>query len=520
MRSKRFLSGALLAYLYQGGMMVAGIFLTPFYLRVLGAADYGIWLVGLQVLNFLLLCDLGVVAVLPRDVGQAHGRELAGEGPHELELLVGRSAKIVVLQTMLVALVALVLFLFRPGATATSGLRAPMALVLLTFALTYPLRMTHAILTGLQDLKFLGQLRIWLWVLSVGVTVTMLLFGAGFLALASGWCVQEAGGNLGAVWRLRRIRPDLLHSQIWKNTGAFQWRWLARGLWVSLGQTAGSLIGGVDLMIIARAFGPATVVIYSCTGKLVQVLQQQPQVLASTALSGLSQMRTSESRDRIRKAATCLTQAMVFVGGAIFCIVLPLNQQFVAHWTGPRYFGGLALTVLFLANFIIRLIDYTLALALFAFGYEKLTAIRALIDGVLSVSLASILVRPLGLTGVILGFVCGALLVSLPMDLYLFARDFEISIMSAIRPYVPYLWRLTVVGCGAYAILGKIALPNLFAVMLVASAIGLVYLTVALPYVFKTELGEYIRTVAPGFRLARLFSLWKPAPVSSTPIEK
>ena len=514
MRSKKFLSGAFLAYLYQGSMMAAGIFLTPFYLRVLGAHDYGIWLVGLQVLNFLLLCDLGVVAVMPRDVGQAHGRELAGEGSGQLELLVGRSAKIVVLQSLLVCLAALVLFLFRPG--AASGLRAPMGLILLTFSLTYPLRMTHAILTGLQDLKFLGQLRIWLWVLGVSVTVTMLFFGAGFLALASGWCLQEAGGNLGAVLRLRRIRPDLLRSGIWRNTGAFQWRWLARGMWVSLGQTASSLLGGVDLLIIARVFGPATVVIYSCTGKLVQVLQQQPQVLASTALSGLSQMKTSESRDRIRKAATCLTQAMIFIGGAIFCIVLPLNQQFVAHWTGPRYFGGIALTVLFLMNFLARLIDYTLALALFAFGYEKLAAIRALADGLLSVTLAAILVRPLGLPGVILGFVCGALLVSLPMDLYLFAREFEISVLSAARPYVPYLWRLGVVGCGAFAVLSKIALPNLLTVILVACAIGLVYLIVALPYVLRSELGEYIRSVAPGARSLRLLGWWKPAPVSSS----
>lgn len=514
MRSQKFLSGAFFAYLYQGGMMAAGIFLTPFYLRVLGAHDYGIWLVGLQVLNFLLLCDLGVIAVMPRDVGQAHGRELAGEGSQALELLVGRSAKIVMLQTMLVGLVALVLFLFRPG--ATSGLRAPMGLILLTFSLTYPLRMTHAILTGLQDLKFLGQLRIWLWVLGVSVTVTMLFFGAGFLALACGWCLQEAGSNLGAAWRLRRIRPDLLRSGIWRNTGAFEWRWIARGMWVSLGQTASSLLGGVDLMIIARAFGPATVVIYSCTGKLVQVLQQQPQILASTALSGLSQMKTSESRDRIQKAATCLTQAMIFIGGAIFCVVLPLNGQFIDHWTGPRYFGGIALTVLFLVNFIARLIDYTLALALFAFGYEKLAAIRALMDGVLSVSLASILVRPLGLPGVVLGFVCGALLVTLPMDLYLFAREFDISILSAVRPYVPYLWRIGAVGCGAFAILGKMVLPNLLAVMAVASAIGLVYLIVALPYVLKSDLGEYIRSVAPRFWSMRPFSWWKPAPVSSS----
>jgi hypothetical protein len=45
-RSKTFLSGVTLAYLYLGSMMVVGLSLIPFCLRQLGAHDYGVWLVG------------------------------------------------------------------------------------------------------------------------------------------------------------------------------------------------------------------------------------------------------------------------------------------------------------------------------------------------------------------------------------------------------------------------------------------------------------------------------------------
>src|SRR5580658_8754719 len=120
-RSRRFLSGAAFSYLYQACVAIVGIWLTPFYLRVLGAHDYGIWLVGLQVLSFLLLCDMGVIAVIPRDVAHANGREPSGGGPHWLPMFVPRPAKIVLPQTILMGLVALALFLFRPG--AASGLR-------------------------------------------------------------------------------------------------------------------------------------------------------------------------------------------------------------------------------------------------------------------------------------------------------------------------------------------------------------------------------------------------------------
>jgi O-antigen/teichoic acid export membrane protein len=499
-RSRRFLSGAAFSYLYQACVAVVGIWLTPFYLRVLGAHDYGIWLVGLQVLGILLLCDLGVIAVLPRDVAHANGRELSGSDPDELPMLIASTAKIVLPQTILVALVALALFFFRPS--AASGLRGPVALVLLTFVVTYPFRMFPAVLQGLQEIKFLGQLRICLWAVSAGITVLLLFLGARFYALAWGWCFLESGSNVGALVRLYVIRPDLLRARTWNTVGAFQWRWLTRGLWVSIGQITNTFTSGLDLLIIAPVLGPATVVVYSCTGKLVQVLQNQPQSLASYALPGLSQMKAAESRERIRTAATCLTQAMVLVGGAIFCVVLPLNQQFVHLWTGSRYFGGLTLTILFLVNFVARLIDYTLAMALFAFGYEKPYAVRSMLDGVVSATLAIILVGPLGLQGVLLGFTCGALLVAIPIDLYLFAREFEVSVLECVRPYFPYLWRFTIVGCVALPIVALIEIPNLFVLVITASAIGLIYLLLAFPYVRRSELGGYIRAAVAGYRTA------------------
>lgn len=497
-RTKSFISGAFFAYLYQGCAMLLGLWLTPLYLRVLGAHDYGVWLVGLQILTFLLLCDLGVIGVLPRDVAHANGRELSEPQSQDLQILIGRTTKIVLVQTLLVGLVALLLFLFRPG--AATGLRGPVSLVLLTFVVTYPARIYPAILQGLQDLKFLGQLRMWLWGLSAALTIFLLLTGAGFYALAAGWCLQEVGANLVPAFRLRRMRPDLASLHTWSMTGPFKWRWLTRGLWASLGQTASSLIGGTDLVIIAHAMGPVTVVVYSCTAKLVQVLQNQPQALASNAVPGLSHMKTSEPRDRIRTTATCLAQAMILVAGAVFCVVFALNHQFVNLWTGPRYFGGVALTMLLLVNFMARLLDYTLALALFAFGHEKLYAIRAVLDGLISVSLASVLVRFMGLQGVVIGFMCGALLVAIPMDLYLFAREFEVTILQAMQPYVASLWRIVAVGTAAFFILRRIDIPNLPALMAAGAGVLLVYLLVIVPHVRGSELAGYIQTATAGFR--------------------
>src|ERR1700693_2675080 len=115
-RTRSFLNGALFAYLYQGSAMMIGLWLTPFYIRTLGPKDYGIWLVGMQVLAMLMLCDFGVLAVIPRDVGRRRGLDLRRAGSLDLTLIIGQTTKVVLVQTLLIALVSLGLMVFRPAA--------------------------------------------------------------------------------------------------------------------------------------------------------------------------------------------------------------------------------------------------------------------------------------------------------------------------------------------------------------------------------------------------------------------
>jgi O-antigen/teichoic acid export membrane protein len=489
-RSRSFLSGALFSYVYQASLMLVGLWLTPFYIHTLGERDYGIWLVGLQVLNFLLLCDFGVIVVTPRDVAQASGVEHAELGSGEVARVVGQTLKVVLVQTVVVAVAALVLFFLRPAHDA--ALRGPVGLILAVFVISYPLRIFPAVLQGLQDYKFLGQLRLALWSISTVIMVAMLVLGARFYALACGWCLQQMAHDLVAFVHLRKSRPDLVSVEVWHKAGPLQWRWFARGFWVNVNQVAVALSAGSDLLIVGRAISAATVVVYSSTNKLIAVLQNQPQILASVALPGLSHMKASESRERTLQATTSLTQGMLLLAGAIACVILAANQQFVSLWLGAHFFGGLKLTAILLVTFLLRQVDYTLAVTLFAFGHEKWISIRALIDGVVSVALAFLLVGHWGMVGVAFGFFCGAAFVSVPADVWLLARTLEVSIPDLSRPYLPYLWRFAVTGCVALAVRNWFGAPNLLHLAITTSLVGVVYLLLMLPYVWTTPLRGYI----------------------------
>ena len=148
-RTRRFINGVSLGYAGQVLTIVVGLWLTPFLLGRVGAHDYGLWLVALQVLAYVALLDVGVVALLPRETAFATGRRaLTGDGT-ELPRLVGETARLVLWQTPAAALVAAAVWFSIPEEWA--ALRAPLGVALAAFVVLFPARVFQAVLQGLQD---------------------------------------------------------------------------------------------------------------------------------------------------------------------------------------------------------------------------------------------------------------------------------------------------------------------------------------------------------------------------------
>src|SRR5712675_2304735 len=150
-RTNRFLSGIGFGYASQVLTTLVAFWLTPFLLHRIGQRNYGLWLVGTQLLFYLALLDLGVVALLPRETAFATGRANSIKEASDLPLIIGHTVRLIIWQMPLVALVA---WFVMPS--DWEALRHPIAVVLLAFVLTFPLRIFAAVLHGLQDHAFLG----------------------------------------------------------------------------------------------------------------------------------------------------------------------------------------------------------------------------------------------------------------------------------------------------------------------------------------------------------------------------
>jgi O-antigen/teichoic acid export membrane protein len=392
--------------------MLVGLWVTRLLLARLGAHDYGLWLVTLQILGYLALADVGVVALLPRETAYAAGRHDPGSDS-ELRQLTSRTIRLVLWQLPFVALAAATVWLWVPESWA--GLRGPLAGVLIAFVALFPLRVLPALLQGMQNLAFVGLAQLAGWAVTTTISVGLVLAGRGLWALATGWI---AGQILSAAlcWTRLKLRyPAVLTGGVPGLSWSGAREYLAKSVWVSVAQVSQVLLAGSDVLIIGVVLGPAIVVPYVCTSKLVSVLANQPLISLHSALPGLSEMRVSESRERLLQATTALTQGTLILSGAVASVILPSNERFVEWWVGRQNFAGLALTAVLLANMIVRHGTSTIVFSLFAFGYEQQLAWLGLADGLASIVGTIALVHYFGFVGAPLASLSSACLVGLLM---------------------------------------------------------------------------------------------------------
>src|SRR5207248_6206118 len=221
------------------------------------------------------------------------------------------------------------------------------------------------------------------------------------------WAVSQ---SVLAFFCWRRVRtqfPQVVPAMLPHLNWASARRTIGSGSWVTVSQIAQVLLNGTDLVIIAKILGPAAVVPYAFTGKLITVLANQPQLLMQAAGPALSEMRAGESTDRQLQACNALSQATLLASGAVACLVMVVNRGFVSWWTGVAQYGGFTLCALLLLNMLLRHWNNPLVNAVFCFGGERRLALTTLFDGILTFAASVLLIRQIGPIGAPVAAIAG-----------------------------------------------------------------------------------------------------------------
>jgi O-antigen/teichoic acid export membrane protein len=493
-RANRFLAGITFGYLNQIVVLLGGLWLTPFLLHHLGQRDYGLWLVSLQVLTYLGLAEFGVVALLPRDVAALTGAGSEAEIASRVRALLEDSLGLICIQTVLVAAGAIAAWFWLPA--SWRPLRGPIGMILTAYVCFFPLRMFQATLEGLQRQAFLSSLATIAWALGLAVNVALVLNGFGVTGVAVGWiCSQVVIVATTCAFLARNYWPLFPRRICWPRWNSVRAK-LGRGSWMSLQQVAQILLNGTDLLVVGRMLGPAFVVPYSCTGKLNGIMSNQPSLLMQTAIPGLSQLRSGDSRTRTLSVLNALNLGMLTISGLCACLVISLNEFFVKIWVGPAQYAGGSLTLLLVLLMLVRHTNLTFAYTAFSFGYERQMCAVAILEGMLGFLLSLLLTHFWGMPGVVAGPLFAVCLTSLGSNARIVARDLGEPLYRVALSMWPWLWRFCA-AASISAVAGKTVHPSSFPALFgTAGLVTAVYLIIVIPGMMKTALGDYLRLMA------------------------
>jgi O-antigen/teichoic acid export membrane protein len=479
--------------------MLAGIWLTPFFLTHLGQREFGLWIVGTQLLLYLTLTDFGVVALLPIEAAASTGRSGGREKAEDLSEVVGRTARLVLYQLPIVVVVAVGLWLSLPA--DWRDLRGPMAILLAGFVVSFPIRILPALLYGLQDLAFANTMQIVNWTLSTGVTVALVLAKWNLYALAAGWVIGQTVLTPVFVYRLWSRFPNAIPRSLPTMAWAAVKVQLGQGFWVSLSQIATLLVANTDMLIIAQLLGPAAVVPYSCTGKLCSVLANQVNILMHTAGPGLCEVRAGESRQKVYQVVIALTQGVFICSGLVFCVVLLVNHWFVNWWVTAHQYGGLQLTGLFLIMLVIRHWAAVTANSVFFFGHQRRISLTGLTDGLVTVGAIFVFVKIWGPAGALVGSMAGAILVSLPLNISKIAEDAGVSWARLLTAMLGgWYWRFALLGGSAVWVAARWSPKTPVGAAATAVIAAALYSLVMLPIALRGPVGIYTRPMLESLR--------------------
>lgn len=408
----------------------------------------GVWMIIVNLGNYVLLLDLGLSPTFGREISFAAGNPSLSEAAKRRRIAtLIRSCTLTV--SGLAALVAVAgsfagwhyLLAVVPPALK-NGLR----LAWCVFAVGAALNLVgEGWFAGIYGLGHVFEEKL---VRSSGALLGLLFFaiallsGAGFLGLSVAFVLQASCTLLMARFALYR----LLGSS--SEVSSFDAHLLTELLGPSL-KYAATLLGGIlilqtDNLVIASIFGPSKVPNYQAVSKIITILMSLSMMLITTSTPLISQAcargDTPAIVQLLNRNLRFSLAIMVVLGSFIACF----TDRLITVWIGPGHFVGFPIVWILLAVMLLEAHHLSMASATMATGRMVFLA-PALIAGGLNLFFSITLAHRVGLVGVACGTMAAQVLTNNWYVPWYTIRLFKMSFKRHFQKVVLPTMGLTVV---------------------------------------------------------------------------
>ncbi|MFI3279529.1 MAG: oligosaccharide flippase family protein [Rikenellaceae bacterium] len=353
-------AGAALSYLIIIFNILIGVLYTPYMLRELGQAEYGLYSLAASLIAYLTLLDLGFGNAIIRYTAKfrAEGREQEQGEMYGmfLKLYVAIGAVALLIGVALMANVG-TMFGETMNTTEMQRMRIIIALMSLNLAFTFPLSIFGSIITAYENFLFQRVVSLIRMLLNPAVMVLLLFLGYKAIALVVVTTLFNLGSLMVNWWYCRkRLKVKIRH-------GKFRWLFFREifvySFWIFLNAIMDRIYWSSGQFILGIYKGTVAVAIYA-----VAIQLQQLYMLFSTAISGVFLPKVTAIASRGEEVERELSDLFIRTGRIQYSVMafilsgfILLGRPFITLWAGEDYTQAYTITLLFFIPLTVPLIQ-------------------------------------------------------------------------------------------------------------------------------------------------------------------
>lgn len=411
--AKRAALGSFWTFLGHVIKGVEQIIFVPLFLWAWGKALYGEWLTLFSMISYLSVSRLGMGDYVANRMTQAYSRGDMKEYAKTFKSALGIYSVISIL-----LLVGLAIFSFSAPFTEWFNIEIASELsvrfsvlilgsyiflssfsgIFLDLYITMGEFSRNMILMNIRE------------ILLVAFIALALVFKSGFVGVALVYLVLFLLFTAFVAWdALRRHREvDLSRSSIdWKLAGSF----VVPGLIFLLIPLSNMIYLQGSILVISSVLGSVAVAVFGVHRTLANLIQRFTSTLNPAIRPELTAGEARGEYEKIQLIHRMFTKVVLFVSISLSISLLFFGEEIMQLWTGGEIVFDSNLWILFLVLIpILAFWNFSSNFQIATNKYKKL-ALSRIISTALGLVLAIVLIKPLGLVGVVLGFLVSELLV-------------------------------------------------------------------------------------------------------------
>lgn len=426
--------GVLLSYILMILEVLSTLLLTPFIIRSLGGAEYGVYKLSASIVSYLMLLDLGVGNAVTRYVAKYR----ANNNEEDCRKFLGVTVIFYAAIALICVIIGLVLVAVFP-ATFAKGLtpdeislgQTLLLVTVLNAALTLGTAQYQSIIIAYERFDVSRGSSIVQIIVRVALTILVLKLGMGSVGIV--WITLF----LTLVFRLYlvyfvnvklKLKPVFrgINMSFIKEVTVYSSLILLQMIATQINACADSILLGI---IVPSA--SVLIATYGIGQLIVQYYQSIGSAVNSVLMPGVVKMvETGASPDTLCNEMVRIGRWIFMLLGGIWCCFLVFGQQFIDLWAGKEYSQAYVVAIMLLTAHLFILTEAIGTQILWAKGEHKEQSVLKISIVVINIGLTILLINWQPLYGATLGTLISLLFGDVFVMNLVFKRKLKISLLS------------------------------------------------------------------------------------------